>query len=33
MGYRPKNYADFNQIDYVHGALADKKVSQISCGF
>lgn len=33
MGYRPKNYADFYQIDYVYGDLIDKKVKQVQCGF
>ena len=32
-GYRPKNYADFNQMDYVYGDLSDKTVINAACGF
>lgn len=32
-GYTPKNYAEKNEIDFVAGELADKKVVYVACGF
>ena len=32
-GYKPKNYADRAEIDYVNGALEGIKVSVVECGF
>lgn len=32
-GYRPKNYADFNTMDYVYGDIANKKIVDIACGY
>lgn len=32
-GYTPRNYAERNEIDFVAGELADKRVVHVACGF
>jgi alpha-tubulin suppressor-like RCC1 family protein len=31
--YSPRNYADYNAIDFVYGDLENKKVVNVACGF
>ena len=31
--YSPRNYADFNEIDFVYGELENKTVRHVACGF
>lgn len=32
-GYQPRNYAEKNEIDFVGGELADRKIKAVACGF
>lgn len=32
-GYKPKNYADRSEIDFVNGELEGKQVKSVECGF
>lgn len=32
-GYGPRAYADYNAMDFVYGALENKTVRQVACGF